>query len=313
MMNNPISPGADCRLRKLGRTLTLLAVIVLPSASFYLQSKDQPDAGATNVKYTGARSSAYGIRPFPSPEGWTSALKTMAGYFPNATPVGIWIVGRLNGRTTGMTLEFPQPEDGANYGPLIAFSETDKHEPFLSLFDSNGIKVFLQIEPGFAEVDPAMDLVLNRYKRHPSVIGFGIDVEWFKNAKTDAPNAVVTDELAKAWEARVKSHDSKYRLFVKHFRKEDLPPTYRGDVVFVDDSQQFSDLATFLAEYREFADFFYPNMVMFQIGYRADRKWWQSIAAPIPQTLGRKLAAQTRQDCGIVWVDFTLRDVLSVD
>ena len=111
----------------------------------------------------------------------------------------------------------------------------------------------------------------------------------------------------------VKSHDSKYRLFVKHFRKEDLPPTYRGDVVFVDDSQQFSNVETFLAEYRDFADFFYPNMVMFQIGYRADRPWWQSVGTPIPQALGRKLAGQTRQDCGIVWVDFTLRDVLSVD
>lgn len=76
---------------------------------------------------------------------------------------------------------------------------------------------------------------------------------------------------------------------------------------------KLKSLETFLAEYKDFADFFYPNMVMFQIGYRADRAWWQSIAAPIPQTLGRKLAAQTRQPCGIVWVDFTLRDVLSVD
>jgi hypothetical protein len=313
MMEGPISPGSDCLLRKLERALILLAFIIFSNTVFYPQAKVQLDRGEKNVRYAGARSSAYGIRPFPSPEGWTSALKTMAGYFPGATPVGIWIVGRLNGRSTGMTLEFPQPDDGTNYGPLIAFSETDKHEPFLNLFDSNGIKVFLQVEPGFAEVDVAMDLVLNRYKRHPSVIGFGIDVEWFKNAKTDASNAVVTDALAKAWEARVKSHDSKYRLFVKHFRKEDLPPTYRGDVVFVDDSQKFSSLENFLAEYKDFADFFYPNMVMFQIGYRADRVWWQSIAAPIPQVLGKKLAAQTRQDCGIVWVDFTLRDVLSAD
>ena len=288
----------------------LLAFMVLSNTISYPQAKGQQGSGAMHVKYAGARSSAYGIRPFPSPEGWTNALKTMAGYFPGSTPVGIWIVGRLNGRSTGMTVEFPQPGDGVSYGPLFAFSETDKHEPFLSQFDSSGIRVFLQVEPGFADVDAAIDLVLNRYKHHPCVAGFGIDVEWFKNSKTDAPNAVVTDSLAKSWEARVKSHNQKYRLFVKHFRKEDLPPAYRGDLVFVDDSQQFSSLESFLAEYKDFADFFYPNMVMFQIGYRADKVWWQGVAAPIPQTLGQKLVAQTRQDCGIVWVDFTLRDVL---
>jgi hypothetical protein len=313
MADNPSVPGRNRRVGNAAGGVFFLALVVLSTAVFYPHTKGQPDPVEKNVKYAGARSSAYGIRPFPSPEGWINALKTMAGYFPGSTPVGIWIVGRLNGRSTGMTVEFPQPDDAVNHGPLFTFSETDKHEPFLNQFDSNGIKVFLQVEPGFADLDAAMDLVLNRYKHHPSVVGFGIDVEWFKNAKTDVPNAVVTDALAKAWEARVKSHNSKYRLFVKHFRKEDLPPTYRGDMVFVDDSQQFSSLESFLAEYKEFADFFYPNMVMFQIGYRADKAWWQSVTAPIPRTLGEKLAAQTRQDCGIVWVDFTLRDVLSTN
>ncbi len=271
-----------------------------------------PSAGP-HIRFAGARSSAYGIRPFPSPGGWADALKTMAGYFPGSTPVGIWIVGRLHGATKGMAAEFPRPEDGKDYGPLITFSETDKHEPFLNQFDAGGIQVFLQIEPGFADVDTAMNLVLNRYKHHSSVAGFGIDVEWFRNAKTDSPNAVVTDALAREWEARVKSHNPKYRLFIKHFRKEDLSPTYRGDIVFVDDSQQFDSLERFLAEYKEFADFFYPNTVMFQIGYHADKVWWKDVAAPIPKTMGEKLAAQTRQDCGVVWVDFTLRDILPVE
>lgn len=114
----------------------------------------------------------------------------------------------------------------------------------MNQFDANGIKVFLQVEPGFV------------------------------------------------------------------FRQDDLPPAYRGDVVFVDDSQQFKTVDSFLAECKEFAEFFYPNTVLFQIGYRADKTWWSGVAAPIPKTLGERLAAQTRQDCGIVWVDFTLRDVV---
>jgi hypothetical protein len=312
-MDCPNLPRRKHRLWKPGAALLLVFLLINDTSILTPQTKDQPKAGIQHVKFAGARSSGYGIRPFPSAEGWTNALKNMAGYFPGSTPVGIWIVGRLNGKSTGMMAEFPRPDDGVDYGPLFTFSETDKHEPYLNQFDSSGIKVFLQVEPGFADVDVAMELVLKRYKHHPSVVGFGIDVEWFQNARTDSPNAVVTDTLARAWEARVKSHNSKYRLFIKHFRKEDLAPTYRGEVVFVDDSQQFSSLENFLAEYRDFADFFYPNMVIFQVGYRADKAWWSNVAAPIPRTLGEKLAAQTRQDCGIVWVDFTLRDVLPIN
>ena len=288
-------------------------IVILAAGVLCTDTGGQTQPAGQHVRFAGARSSAYGIRPFPSPEGWADVLKTMAGYFPGSMPAGIWIVGRLHGANKGMAAEFPHPDNGADYGPLLTFSETDKHEPFLNQFDAGGIKVFLQIEPGFADVETAIDLVLNRYKHHPSVVGFGIDVEWFKNSKTDDPNAVVTDALARAWEARVKSHNPKYRLFIKHFRKEDLAPTYRGDIVFVDDSQQFNNLESFLAEYKEFADYFYPNTVMFQIGYRADKVWWKDIAAPIPKTLGEKLALQTRQDCGIIWVDFTLRDVLPVN
>ena len=299
-------PEIDGRVR-------LFVIFILFASVAAPQMKDRRQPGEQHVSFAGARSSAYGIRPFPSPEGWTNALKTMSGYFPGSTPVGIWIVGRLHGASKGMNAEFQRPGNGVEYGPLFTFAEADKHEPFLNQFDSTGIKVFLQIEPGFADVDTAIDLVLKQYGHHSSVIGFGIDVEWYKNAKTDDTNGLVTDALAKSWEARVKAHNPKYRLFLKHFRTADLPPSYRGDVVFVDDSQQFGNLESFLAEYKEFADFFHPNTVVYQIGYRADKAWWNQIPAPIPKTLGEKLAAQTRQDCGIVWVDFTLRDVLPIN
>ena len=81
MTDSPILPGNDCHLQKLERALMLLAFTVLPITICYSQARHQQDPREMNVKYAGARSSAYGIRPFPSPDGWTSALKTMAGYF----------------------------------------------------------------------------------------------------------------------------------------------------------------------------------------------------------------------------------------
>jgi hypothetical protein len=292
--------------------VTLGLLLVLP---FLTAAGPAPVAlgGESQIKWAGVRSSAYGIRPFPTPEGWAGAMKTMSGYFPNSTPFAIWIVGRLNGGTGGTSLEFPHPKDGFEYGELYAFAQEDKHEPYLKYFDEQGIKIFLQVEPGFADETRLIDVVLNRYKHHPCVIGWGIDVEWYQNSKTGNPNAIATDDVVRAWDARVKAHNSDYRLLVKHFRTDNLPQTYRGDVVFCNNSQMFENLEDFLAEYKEFSDFFYPNAVAFQIGYPRDKVWWSQLAAPVPKTLGERLASMVRQECGIAWVDFGMRDVLPTD
>jgi hypothetical protein len=270
-----------------------------------------PESGS-RVVYAGVRASGYGIRPFPTPGGWTSALRRMAGYFPGSTPLAIWLVGEADFHSTGMKLGFPHPGDGVDYGPLVVFGEEDQHEPYLAHFDTQGVKVYLQIEPGFADVPTLIDLVLARYRHHPSVAGLGVDVEWYQNARLRGRNAPAGDALVRAWEARVKSHDPSYRLFVKHYDKSHLPPAYRGDVIFVNDSCRHRGYRSFLREMAAFAEHFHPSPVMFQIGYPSDRRWWRSRPRPIPKTLGRALAERVRQDAGIVWVDFSLRRVMAV-
>jgi hypothetical protein len=234
-------------------------------------------------------------------------MSTYAGYHPGSTPAGVWIVGNLSG--SGVSLQFPHPGDGRNYGSRIKFAGSDKHERFLDYFDEQGIKVWLQVEPGFADMPTLIDLVINRYKHHPSVLGFGVDVEWFNPRGADL-NDPVTDALAQRWETRLKTHGTKYTLFLKHFDQSSMPPTYRGEIVFVDDSQYFDTTEGFLAEMKAWADRYYPNTVLYQIGYAPDKKWWNKEAKPIPKTMATKLATVTRQDFGVAWVDFTLRDVL---
>jgi hypothetical protein len=57
----------------------------------------------------------------------------------------------------------------------------------------------------------------------------------------------------------------------------------------------------------DFAARFYPNPVFYQIGYQNDKNWWSKYDNPV-SAIGERLAGHTRQDCGIIWVDFTLRD-----
>jgi hypothetical protein len=64
-----------------------------------------------------------------------------------------------------------------------------------------------------------------------------------------------------------------------------------------------------VAEFDAWGEFFKPNTVLFQIGYPSDKPWWSQLPQP-PKTLGLAIAAKIEQDCGVIWVDFTLKDVL---
>ncbi len=267
-------------------------------------------AAAARVAWAGVRSSKYGAKPFPVPGGWERAIGAMAGYFPGATPCGVWVVSTMSRTPRATRLEFPS---GGRTYPNIEFDDADRHEPYLADFDRAGIKIFLQVEPANADVATLINLVLDRYGRHPCVVGFGVDVEWNRTADYPKTGLAVDDATARAWEARVKSHNPAYRLFLKHWDEKWMPPAFRGDIVFVDDSQIFPDLESMVKEFAEkWAPAFAPNLVVFQVGYRSDRPWWSKLPDP-PRTIGQAILRRVGRDIGLIWVDFSMRDVLPVD
>ncbi len=271
-----------------------------------IEAAPKIQAGSQNVIYAGVRSSSYGIEPFPEPQGWEKAMKTMSSYFEGSIPCAIWIVGKFE-RNKACHLFFPS--DGKTYAN-IEFEDVDTHERYLSHFDDLGIKVFLQVEPASADLPTLIDLVLNRYKHHVCVIGFGVDVEWHRESENPEWGVPVDDQQAEEWEKRVKAHNPQYKLFLKHWDRKWMPENFRGDIVFVDDSQILPDFDAMLDEFVGYwSAYFYPNMVFFQIGYPSDKPWWQKLDNP-PSDIGVAIARRIKQDCGIFWVDFTLRDVL---
>jgi hypothetical protein len=87
-----------------------------------------------------------------------------------------------------------------------------------------------------------------------------------------------------------------------------MPPSYRGDIVFVNDAQNMGSLDNACQGFSAWADEFSDNMVMFQIGYEDDSPWWQGLNDP-PRTIGDAIAASIgtpSQQVGIIWVDFTI-------
>ena len=284
------------------RSLVLILCLLILAAAVPAAAED-----GGKVVFAGVRSSSYGIKPFPEPRSWEAAIRKMTSYFEGSAPCAVWIVGVMGKTPRYAHLDFPG--DPAKYSN-IEFETVDKHERYLSYFDKAGIKVFLQVEPANADMETLIDLVLGRYKHHPSVIGLGVDVEWNREADKPGYGCEVDDATAQKWEAKVKSYNPKYRMFLKHWDVKWMPPTYRGDIVFVNDGQEFKTFDEMLDRFPNiWAKAFYPNTVVFQIGYNSDKPWWGPLSTP-PKTIGAELAKRCRQDIGIVWVDFSLRDVL---
>ena len=262
---------------------------------------DVHEAAAERSLGAGFRFSAYGPERDPGAGYWLRVGQEMAARFDGAVPETIWIVSRLHG--DGTELNFPaQPTS-----PLINAAEEDHNQAALELFDRHGFRVWLQVEPGHAPVEELIHLVLERYGSHPSVVGFGIDVEWYQS--TERPEGKpVTDAEAAAWLAAICSHDPRFRLFLKHWEATKLPPTLRDGLLFIDDSQILPSLDAMVEEFAAWGRSFAPAPVAFQFGYPSDRPWWRQLEDP-PRDIGQAILAAVPNAAGLYWVDFTVLDV----
>jgi hypothetical protein len=148
-----------------------------------------------------------------------------------------------------------------------------------------------------------MNLVMQRYGHHPSIIGFGVDVEWYRR-DLNATGLPVTNTQARAWVTRARSYNDSYRVFLKHWEIGKMPTSYRSGLVFIDDSQGFNSLNALVNEFEVWGDHFAPSPVGFQYGYGADRPWWRNLTNP-PRTIGRALLNRIPNTRDLIWVDFT--------
>jgi hypothetical protein len=281
-----------------------------------------PAASAAHCKWAGVRASTYGIdgfkanfnAKFPLPQVWDTAMTHMASHWTGATKTAIWLVGMVDSETGGTILQFTKPGALGAYDRLIKFNPQGvDHEACLTYFDSHGITVFLQLEPGNADVEKQIDAALLKFKHHRCVAGLAIDVEWYKRSATIDPAPYLDADqdpngisIAEKWERAVKKHSPDFRLLLKHWSPKYLTQNYKGQIIFCCDGQGEDSEQKFLNEHKRMAEFAYPNPIIYQIGYPSDKAWWGQYPDP-PQTLGDDLIRQTRngQDCGVLWVDFS--------
>ncbi len=287
---------AICKRRSLG-------IIVAAAALAGCASGAPPPAHAGLG--SGFRFSMYGPKADPGPAYWARVGREMAARFPGSTPTAVWIVSRVRGQ--GALLNFPVPAGD----PLISGSNADGNEEALRLFDELGFRVWLQVEPGYAPVEKLLKLALDRYARHRCVVGVGIDVEWYRSVNPDAGDAV-SDDDARAWLAVARAANPRYRLFLKHWLPEKMPPTVRDGLLFISDSQIFPSLDAMVEEFAAWAKAFAPAPVAFQYGYNTDRPWWSALDDP-PAIIGREILRVAPNTEALIWVDFSVLEVFPPD
>jgi hypothetical protein len=255
----------------------------------------------------GLRASNYGITPFPSPTWWVDSIDSMASRFPGSVGEQIAVVVEVSGGggRGKCWAHFPQPATG-NW-PNVNWDDIDLFESTFDAFDAAGVKVWLQVEPARCEVPMLIELLYQQYGHHTSVIGFGVDVEWYRKdlARFGKP---VTDAEAQAWVAQTRGHAPEDLVLVKHWLTEKMPPTYRDGLVFVDDSQGHGSLDAMVSEFSVWGSTFAPAPVGFQYGYRSDKSWWSDLADP-PRDIGNALLSAIPNIHDLVWVDFTAYDI----
>lgn len=270
------------------------------------------------VPRAGLRSSPYGARqPFPGVDYWLNASRDMARRFPGSAPAFVWIVSTMERDqqrkeaqvyTSRTRLTFPAPAGSDRSYENIIFAGQDANEAYLQEFDRVGCRVWLQVEPAMADIPTLIDLVMERYHHHPCVIGFGVDVEWHRWSEQDNEGVAVTDDQARLWVERLRRWNPEYLLFLKHWEKDKLPPTYREGLAFIDDSQIFKSLEEIVLEFARWARWFYPSPVGFQFGYPSDRPWWQKLSDP-PSAIGRAILEAAPNTTDLFWVDFTMKEI----
>jgi hypothetical protein len=208
----------------------------------------------------------------------------------------VWVIGCANSGGS-CYLNFPS---GKQY-PEIRFSGTDENEEYLDYFDGRGMSVILQVEPGNANVDDLIRLVLDQYSHHPCVAGLGIDVEWYRFSSY-AQGKPVSDEEAKEWYSLISSYNKSYVLSLTHWFTAKMPPTYRQGVYFLYDGFNFNSFDDMMGHYISWGKSFPDSPVGFYIGFPDDRQLWSAFTDPY-EAIGQGLLENIDNTKGIYWIN----------
>jgi len=242
---------------------------------------------------------------------YIEVAKGMALKFPGSRPGGIYTIGYIDNDEIALPSQLESTigdMNGVHYD-----SENADPEIMLTAFDAAGLDIILSIEPGTADVNELAAKILDKYKQHSSVKGFGLDAEWYKS---ETGEVVMTAEEAISFRDTVKSVNPNYKVLIKHYDSSKLPKGIK-DITYLTDTCGFDSKSEAIAEYVAWADYFSNSEVAYQFGYDKlecgeDSNWWKALApSPGLGESASEITAEIRASInnsiyGVYWADFTI-------
>jgi hypothetical protein len=236
--------------------------------------------------------------------------------YPGSKPGGIYVLGGIGTSETNMP--FSRPPGSANIANVVYDTSGGwgpDPVPFLNAFDAAGMKVILQVEPGMADISQLATMILNNFKNHPCVDGFGVDVEWWNSSGNSNDNPIpasVVNSLVSA----VHAVNPAYKVVIKHYDSSVLPGGIAG-VTYLIDGCGYSNFSEAVSDYVNWAQTFSGSNT--DIGYQMlyvaiggdclpnDRNWWGSLNNPQVQLINAVYANVPSANiyCAYI-VDFSL-------
>ncbi len=265
------------------------------------------------VKVAGFRSSDYGG---PSngnkyghdqvdPAYWVMVAQQMSAKFPGSSPGAQYIVGYIETPETNTYMPFPAPA-GYSGMPNVDFGPTGVEDDMLAAFDNAGMKIILQVEPGDANVSRLATMILNKFKNHPSVVGFGVDTEWL-NSRSYKDGRPATDSEIQSWLNAVHAVNPNYKLLIKHWLPSHLGSGHVTGVTYITDCLNLGSYQGAVDDYVNWANSFSGSEVGYQIGYEEDMNWWLPMSDPAKSLVTDiKARVPSANIYSVYWVDFAI-------
>ncbi len=266
------------------------------------------------VKVAGFRSSDYGGTSNGNKYGhdqtdsayWISVAQKMSAKFPESSPGAQWVVGYIKTPETSTVMPFPAPSEYKGMHDVTFSNTNGVEEQMLTAFDNAGMKIILQVEPGDADIPQLATMILNKFKNHPSVVGFGVDTEWL-NAYKYKDGRPATDAEIQTWLKAVRAVNPNYKLLVKHWLPSHLGSGRIEGVTYVTDSLDLGSYKGALNEFVDWANYFKGSEIGYQIGYEEDMNWWLPMSDPAKSLITDiKIKVPSANIYNVYWVDFAI-------
>lgn len=220
--------------------------------------------------YTGTTGSRYGIEPFPSSSEWEELIDGVhTAADKKSEKALLWIVGTYY--RGGLKLNFP----GESEVESISFDNFDFNTQYLKYFSKKGIDVFLTIEPGAADINTAVDLVLKEYGSSGYIKGIAIDLEWY-----EGENILKREEISSILKLLL-DYNENYTLIIKHWNINGFDKVDSSSIIYVQTMEGLNSIAEVSKRHKFWSRTLYPNRVGLELGFDSNKKYWKGLNSPI--------------------------------